>query len=114
MFRESKILIVDDHPKVLIALKQLLEDDFEEILTLKNPNQIPSVLKNNLFDVILLDMNFSAGVNSGNEGIFWLNKILKIDPQAIVIMITAYGDVDLAVTAIKNGATDFILKPPAI
>ena len=111
MFRESKILIVDDHPKVLIALKQLLEDDFEEILTLKNPNQIPSVLKNNLFDVILLDMNFSAGVNSGNEGIFWLNKILKIDPQAIVIMITAYGDVDLAVTAIKNGATDFILKP---
>ncbi len=111
MLKGSNILIVDDHPRVLTALKQLLEDEFEIMHILNDPNRIPSLLKNHSLDVILLDMNFSAGVNTGNEGLYWLNKILKIDPEAIVIMITAYGDIDLAVTAMKNGATDFVLKP---
>jgi DNA-binding NtrC family response regulator len=111
MLKGSNILIVDDHPRVLTALKQLLEDEFEIMHILNDPNRIPSLLKNHSMDVILLDMNFSAGVNTGNEGLYWLNKILKIDPEAIVIMITAYGDIDLAVTAMKNGATDFVLKP---
>jgi len=111
MLKGSSLLIVDDHPKVLMALKQLLEDEFEKIDTLLNPNRIPSVIKDSSFDVIILDMNFSAGVHTGNEGIYWLNKIKKIDREAVVIMITAYGEVDLAVNAMKNGATDFIVKP---
>jgi DNA-binding NtrC family response regulator len=111
LLKGSNILIVDDHPRVLSALKQLLEDEFDKIHTQNNPNRIPILMKNHVFDLILLDMNFSAGVNTGNEGLYWLSKILKIDPEAIVIMITAYGDVDLAVTAMKKGATDFILKP---
>jgi len=78
---------------------------------LKNPNLIPSFLEKEPVDVILLDMNFTAGVNTGNEGIYWLNRILEMDPQAVVIMITAYGDIDLAVKAIREGAFDFITKP---
>ena len=111
MLKGSNILIVDDHPRVLSALRQLLEDEFDKIHTQNNPNRIPLLMKNHVYDIILLDMNFSAGVNTGNEGLYWLSKILKIDPEAIVIMITAYGDIDLAVTAMKKGATDFILKP---
>jgi DNA-binding NtrC family response regulator len=80
-------------------------------MCIKNPNQLPTLLQKSSFDVILLDMNFSAGVNSGNEGIYWLNQILTIDPEAVVIMITAYGDIDLAVKSVKEGAVDFVLKP---
>jgi two-component system response regulator HydG len=90
---------------------QLLKHDFDEIKAFPNPNHIPEVLANNEFDVILLDMNFSATVTTGNEGLFWLRKILEIDPLAIVIMITAYGDIDLAVKAIREGASFFIQKP---
>ncbi len=89
----------------------LLQNDFDNILTLKNPNSLPSVIKQNNIDVILLDMNFTAGVNTGNEGLFWLKQIQDIDPAISVVMITAYGDVELAVTAVKQGAFDFILKP---
>lgn len=107
----SGILIVDDHKSVLKALTQLLEQEFDEVTAIANPNQIPSLVKDEGFDVILLDMNFSAGINTGNEGIYWLSRILKIDPLAVVVMITAYGDVELAVKAMKEGATDFVVKP---
>jgi DNA-binding NtrC family response regulator len=107
----GKLLIVDDHKQVLKALIQLLEPEFETITGLSNPNQIVSCISKEEFDVILLDMNFSAGINNGNEGIYWLNRILKSDPLAVVVMMTAYADVDLAVRAIKEGATDFVVKP---
>lgn len=108
---KGKLLIVDDHKQVLKALVQLLEPEFEAITGLSNPNQIVSCIGKEDFDVILLDMNFSAGINTGNEGIYWLNRILKSDPLAVVVMITAYADVDLAVRAIREGATDFVVKP---
>jgi DNA-binding NtrC family response regulator len=108
---KGKLLIVDDHKQVLKALIQLLEPEFESITGLSNPNQITSYINKEEFDIILLDMNFSAGINTGNEGIYWLNRILKSDPSAVVVMITAYADVNLAVRAIKEGATDFVVKP---
>lgn len=108
---KGKLLIVDDHKQVLKALIQLLEPEFESIASISNPNQIISYIKKEAFDVILLDMNFSAGVNTGNEGIYWLSTILKSDPSAVVVMMTAYADVNLAVRAIKEGATDFVVKP---
>jgi DNA-binding NtrC family response regulator len=107
----GKLLIVDDHKQVLKALLQLLEPEFDSIAGISNPNQIISCLDKEEYDVILLDMNFSAGVNTGNEGIYWLNRILKSDPLAAVVMITAYSDVNLAVRAIKEGAIDFVVKP---
>jgi len=108
---KSRILIVDDHKQVLRALIQLLESEFETVTGISNPNQILSLIKKEAYDAILLDMNFSAGVNTGNEGIYWLNSILKSDPFAVVVMITAYAEVNLAVRAIKEGAFDFIVKP---
>ena len=109
--KKGKILIVDDHKSVLNTLDFLLQFEFEKVITVSNPNLIPEIIKSEDFDIVLLDMNFSSGVSSGNEGIYWLNKILKLDPAIVVILITAYGDVELAVKAIKKGATDFILKP---
>jgi len=105
------VLIVDDHKNVLKALVQLLETEFETVLSTSDPNLIPELVKENPVDVVLLDMNFSAGLNRGDEGLFWLQKILDNDGDIVVVMITAYGDVELAVTAMKMGATDFILKP---
>jgi len=107
----GKLLIVDDHKQVLKALVQLLEAEFDSIKGISNPNQITSNINKEEYDVILLDMNFSAGDNTGNEGLYWLNRILKSDPLAIVVMITAYADVNLSVRAIKEGATDFVVKP---
>ncbi len=109
--KSGRILIADDNSQILNALQLLLKREFDEITCIKNPNQIPSLLHATYFDIILLDMNFRSGDNSGNEGLFWLSEILKIDPHMIVIMITAYGDINLAVRAIKEGATDFIAKP---
>jgi DNA-binding NtrC family response regulator len=111
MQKKGKILIADDEKSILKSLSILLENDFEKVEIISNPNLILSTFQKENYDVILLDMNFSAGINSGNEGIYWLNEILKVDKQAIVVMITAYGDVDLAVKALKEGATDFISKP---
>lgn len=107
----GNILIVDDNVQILNSLSILLKPEFENITVLKKPDQIYSAMQAENFDAIMLDMNFKAGVNTGNEGIFWLNEILKTDPQAVVLMITAYGDIELAVRAIKEGATDFIPKP---
>ncbi len=109
MGKSGRILIVDDNDELLIALKIFLAPHFSEIYTERNPNLIPSLISNN-FDIVLLDMNFKAGINTGNEGFYWMQEILKIDPSAIIVFITAYSDVELAVKAIKEGATDFIQK----
>lgn len=107
----ANILIVDDNQEALIAMDMYLSKHFTRIQTEKNPNLIPHLVSTNNFDVVILDMNFSAGINTGNEGIYWLSEILKIDPYAAVVLITAYGDIELAVKGIKNGAHDFISKP---
>ena len=108
---DANILVVDDNKSVLSALEILLQFEYKSVQTLFNPNQIPSFPKLEEIDIVLLDMNFSAGVNTGNEGLFWLNEIKKKSPNTSVILMTAYGAVDLAVSALKQGATDFILKP---
>ncbi|PZR33475.1 MAG: sigma-54-dependent Fis family transcriptional regulator [Azospira oryzae] len=107
----SRILIIDDDRDVLETARMFLKQEFSVVRIEENPKSIPDILKNNEYDVILLDMNFKKGVNDGEEGFYWLEQIMKIDPQAVVILITAYGEVDLAVKAMKNGATDFVLKP---
>lgn len=109
--KTGRILIVDDNEDVLRAARMFLKRHFAQIDTETNPELIPTLLRNDPYDVILLDMNFTKDVSSGKEGFFWLDKILEIDPSATVILITAYGDVDTAVKAIKEGATDFVLKP---
>ncbi len=107
----GKILLVDDNKSILSALEILLQFEYKEVTSISNPNQISSYPDLQSFDIVLLDMNFSAGVNTGNEGLFWLREILKRAPHTSVIMMTAYGAVDLAVRALKEGAADFILKP---
>ena len=109
--RKGKLLIVDDDDYIKLTLKMFLEQHFSDIIALENPNKIPGMMENNNFDVIILDMNFEQGETSGQAGFDWLGKILKIDPQSHVIMITAYGGVSIAVKAIKRGAKDFIVKP---
>lgn len=108
---EGKILIVDDNASVLSSLELFLKNKFKTVSILRTPNQIQSFMEQQDYDIILLDMNFTAGVNNGNEGLFWLRKILKTDPTIVIILITAYSDIELAVTAMKEGAIDFILKP---
>lgn len=109
--KHGKILIIDDNQDVLFALKLLLKQHYKEVVTSTQPNEIPVLLTDDHYDAILLDMNFSKDASSGNEGFFWLEKILSLDPEAVVIFITAYGDAEKAVRAIKAGATDFVLKP---
>jgi DNA-binding NtrC family response regulator len=108
---KGKILILDDNKSVLTALEMLLQTVFECVYTLQNPSSLISTLQKHHIDIVLLDMNFKAGINTGNEGIYWLREIHKYDPTISVVMITAYGDVALAVKAVKEGAFDFILKP---
>lgn len=105
------ILVVDDNKSVLTSLEMLLEDVFERVETASNPNRILFFLDQSPPDLVILDMNFSAGVNTGNEGLFWLRRIREVAPDMPVVMLTAYGDVELAVKALKAGATDFVLKP---
>jgi two-component system response regulator HydG len=107
---KGKLLIVDDNEELLLALRMFLSQHFSTIEILRNPNQIPAKLESEDFDLILLDMNFSAGQTSGNEGIYWMNRILEQDPEAGIVFITAYGDVELAVRAMHEGALDFIEK----
>jgi len=107
----GNILIIDDDQGVLESLDLLLRGESKKVLTLADPNRLHSTLKPGIYDVVLLDMNFSTGRNTGNEGLFWLSEIKKTDPHVSVIMITAYGDVDLAVRTMKGGAVDFIQKP---
>ena len=108
---KGTILIVDDNKGVLASLELLLETEFSEIKTAHHPNQIISIINTSPIDVIILDMNFSAGINNGNEGLYWLKRIREIAPALPVVMLTAYGDVELAVKALKNDASDFLLLP---
>ena len=107
----GKILVIDDDKDVLQAARLFLKQHVELIHTEHDPNLIPTLLKNENYDVILLDMNFTQDVTSGTEGFYWLNKILEIDTSVVVVIITAYGDIEMSVKAIKEGANDFILKP---
>ncbi len=111
MEKIGKVLIVDDNEDILFSLKLLLKEHVELVHTENNPQKIPTLMKNETFDIILLDMNFTEDVITGQEGYHWLEKILEIDPLAVVIFITAYADVERAVKAIKTGATDFVQKP---
>lgn len=107
----GKILIIDDDEDVLLAAKLLLKKHAQQVTIEKNPKKIPFLLNNDTYDVILLDMNFSKDTTSGKEGFYWLSEIIEKDPKAVVILITAFGDVEMAVKALKEGATDFVLKP---
>jgi DNA-binding NtrC family response regulator len=109
--KDKKLLIIDDNPAILNSLKLLLSTEYESVKTISNPNQLYSELEKNEPDVILLDMNFRAGVNTGNEGLYWLREIKKKTPLVEVIMMTAYGDIELAVRSLKEGASDFVIKP---
>ena len=111
LLKNARILAIDDDQDILVAVKMLLRPEVKEIITEKNPEKIPSLLAQNQFDLILLDMNYKSSLNTGNEGIFWLRKIREINKSVAVIMITAYGDIDLAVRSVKEGANDFVLKP---
>lgn len=111
MEKRGSILIVDDDEDILVAGKLLLKRHFASVKTISQPDDIPTILKKESFDAILLDMNFGPGRSSGEEGFHWLAEIMKIDPEAVVIMITAHGGVNIAVEAMKMGATDFVSKP---
>jgi two-component system, NtrC family, response regulator HydG len=111
LLKNASILIVDDDMDVLTAVRLLLKTEVKSVLTEKNPENIPALLSRQNFDLILLDMNFKSSINTGNEGLFWINKIREQRPDATVVMITAYGDIDLAVRSLKEGAADFVVKP---
>lgn len=109
--KQGTILIVDDNRNILTTVRMLLDPIFHNIITIANPNSIPAKLREEYPDVVLLDMNFSSGINSGNEGLFWLREIKSFSPKTEVVLFTAYADIQLAVTGIKEGAADFIVKP---
>ncbi len=109
--KQGTLLIVDDNRNILTTVRMLLEPVFENIITIANPNSIPAKLREGHPNVVLLDMNFSSGINSGNEGLYWLREIKSQSPQTEVVLFTAYADIQLAVTGIKEGAADFIVKP---
>lgn len=111
MAKEGTLLIVDDNRSILAALRLLLEKYFERVLTLPTPNRLATTLREERIDVVLLDMNFTAGINTGNEGIYWLREIHARRPDVKVVLFTAYADVDLAVRAMRDGAVDFVVKP---
>jgi len=109
--QKGSILVIDDNKSILSAIEILLIPEFHEVTLLSNPNQILTELSRKDYNLVILDMNFKAGVNTGNEGIYWLERIKETKPEISVVMITAYGDIDTAVRALKSGASDFVLKP---
>jgi len=109
--KNASILVIDDDQDVLTAVRLLLKTEASEVITEKNPENIRSQLSKQVFDLVLLDMNFNSTINTGNEGLFWLKKIKEFGSEAAVVMITAYGDIDLAVRSLKEGAADFVVKP---
>lgn len=111
MAKQKTIIIVDDNKGVLSALKLLLKNHFENIIALPSPVTLLSAIRQENPDVVLLDMNFTDALNSGNEGLYWLHEIKRINPSIPVVLITAYAEIDLAVRGIKEGATDFVVKP---
>src|SRR5882757_9418743 len=111
ILKKATVLVVDDDIDVLTAVKLLLKTETQEVITEKNPENLNWLLQRNQVDLVLLDMNFNSAINTGNEGLYWLRKIKDWKPNVCVIMITAYGDIDLAVRSLKEGANDFIVKP---
>ena len=111
ILKKATVLVVDDDIDVLTAVKLLLKTETQEVITEKNPENLNWLLQRNHIDLVLLDMNFNSAINTGNEGIYWLRKIKEWKPNVCVIMITAYGDIDLAVRSLKEGANDFVVKP---
>ena len=111
VLKNASVLVIDDDIDVLTAVKLLLKTEARDVYTEKNPENLRNLLGKQSYDVILLDMNFNSSINTGNEGIFWLRKIKEIGSDAAVVMITAYGDIDLAVRSLKEGAADFVVKP---
>ncbi len=111
MKKKGHILIVDDDHDVLFTAKTILKREFEKVTTESSPNRLETLLHKEEIDLVILDMNFKAGVTSGNEGLFWLKRIHELDPEIHVILNTAYGDIDLAVESMKQGAVDFLIKP---
>ena len=109
--KNKTVLVVDDNEAILIAVKMLLEKRVGKVITIPSPELIRSILQREQVDIVLLDMNFKSGVNNGNEGLFWLSEIKKINPKLPVVLFTAYADIGLAVKGIKEGAADFIVKP---
>ena len=109
--REGTLLVVDDNRSILAAIQLLMGNYFARVLTLSSPNQLMTTIRREPVDVILLDMNFSAGINTGNEGFYWLQEIHRNRPDIKVVLFTAYADIDLAVRAMRDGAVDFVVKP---
>ena len=109
--KKYSILVIDDDPDILTAVRLLLKNEVKTVVVERRPEQIPALLSGGGFDAVLLDMNFNSSVNTGNEGLYWLRKIKELHPAIGVIMITAYGDIDLAVRSLKEGASDFVIKP---
>ena len=111
LLKNTSLLIIDDDADILTALRLLFKPLVKEVVVAKNPNTVNSLFSTHTFDLVILDMNFNGLVNTGNEGIFWLNTIKKTNPKVDVILITAYGDIDLAIRSLKEGASDFMVKP---
>ena len=111
MKKRGNILVIDDNEAMLVSLRLLLDNVFEDVQTSTNPNAIPTLMRRKRPDVVLLDMNFGRGINNGNEGLLWLREIKRMEPDVAVVLFTAYADIDLAVRGIKDGAADFIVKP---
>jgi len=111
VLKNASILVIDDDVDVLTAVKLLLKTEAKDVHTEKNPENLRNLLSKHKYEVILLDMNFNSSINTGNEGLFWLRKVKEFGSEAAVIMITAYGDIDLAVRSLKEGAADFVVKP---
>ena len=109
--RKANILIIDDDPDILTATRLLLKPEVQTVVTDSNPENMRRLLTGNSFDVLLLDMNFNSALNTGNEGLYWLRQVRQWSPSTVVIMITAYGHIDIAVQSLKEGAADFIVKP---
>lgn len=108
---KGTLLIVDDNKSILNALEQIMKNEFEKVIPIMDPNRINEILRKNDVDIVMLDMNFRSGIHNGNEGLFWMREIFSYDCNISVVIVTASGDIELAVRAIKEGAVDFILKP---
>ncbi|HEY6927121.1 MAG TPA: response regulator, partial [Steroidobacteraceae bacterium] len=107
----TRILVVDDEPDTLLSVRLLLKRHFSSVELLSDPSRLPELVRQGAFDVLMLDMNFSAGADSGAEGLEYLSRVLALDPQAVVVLITGHSGIDLAVEAMKRGAADFVTKP---
>lgn len=109
--RDAKIIVVDDNEAILRSLRTVLSHEFKTIVTISSPALLPALLRNGDVDMVLLDMNFGVGKQGGREGLFWLDRILEFENPPAVILTTAFGDIELAVSSLKKGAKDFIVKP---